>query len=149
MPYRYLFVFMIMGSMLFGCHSASVQPTHPIFEAHSIPRFHGWAVINGAGPRATAQSRDWHMNRNLNLSSQGGRVALTWRDGSASGYSIQLERLIYPETNIAILRLALVDEATGQIQIYAWANPEATQIGLNLGWLQVSLEQETMNGKKQ
>lgn len=102
--------------------------------------FDGWAAVNGGGPKASADNRDWHMNRGLRLSSEGGRAALKWRDGGASGYSIELERLTYRESETPVLKLSVIEDASGQVLTYAWANPEATRIGLNLGWLQVGLD---------
>lgn len=102
--------------------------------------FTGWAAINGGGPKADAASRDWHMDRALRIGSEGGRYALKWRDGNASGYSLVLERLTYREGNVPVLKLSVVGDADGSTLAYAWANPEATRIGINLGWLQVGLE---------
>lgn len=39
-----------------------------------------------------------------------------------------------------IRKLSVVEDASGQTLAYAWANPEATRIGINLGWVQVGLE---------
>lgn len=104
--------------------------------------FSGWAAINGAGPKASAESKDWHMNRGLRLSSEGGRAELEWRDGAASGYSIALERLTYRQSHTPILKLSVIEDASAQVLTYAWANPEATRIGLNLGWLQIGLDEQ-------
>jgi hypothetical protein len=105
--------------------------------------FSGWAAINGGGQKADAASRDWHMDRALRIGSEGGRYALKWRDGGASGYSLVLERLTYREGNVPVLKLSVVTDADGATLAYAWANPEATRIGINLGWVQVGLDLET------
>jgi hypothetical protein len=104
--------------------------------------FTGWAAINGGGPKADAASRDWHMDRALRIGTEGGRYALKWRDGNASGYSLVLERLTYREGNVPVLKLSVVGDADGSTLAYAWANPEATRIGINLGWVQVGLDRE-------
>jgi len=101
--------------------------------------FAGWAAINGAGPNAPANN-DWHISRTLKLGDEGGRAALTWRDGKPSGYSLTLERLTYRDGNVPVLKLSVVDDASGKSLAYVWANPEALRIGLNLGWAQVGLE---------
>lgn len=111
-------------------------------EARKVQVFGGWAAVNGAGPNAAA-GKDWHMNRAVRLGNEGGRAALLWRDGKLSGYSLGLERLTYREGNVPVLKLSVVDDASGRTLGYAWANPEATRIGINLGWLQVGLERET------
>ncbi|MEP7042310.1 MAG: hypothetical protein ABI843_04575 [Dokdonella sp.] len=107
-------------------------------DLRQVQVFSGWAAINGAGSKAPANN-DWHMNRSTQLGNEGGRVALTWRDGKASGYSLTLERLTYRDGNVPVLKLSVIEDASGQSLAYAWANPEATQIGINLGWVQVGL----------
>ena len=109
--------------------------------------FTGWAAINGGGPKADAASRDWHMDRTLRIGTEGGRYPLKWRDGSASGYSLVLERLVYREGNVPVLKLSVVGDADGSTLAYAWANPEATRIGINLGWVQVGLDREDTAAK--
>jgi hypothetical protein len=109
-------------------------------EARRVVWFTGWAAVNGAGPTATATADDWHMDRTLALGSEGGRAALPWRDGSPSGYSLRLERLAYRDGDVPVLKLSVVEDASGAVLAYAWANPEATRIGINLGWLQAGLE---------
>ena len=109
-------------------------------DARKVRVFGGWAAINGAGPHGADDSKDWHMNRAIRLGNEGGRAALTWRDGKPSGYSLGLERLTYREGNVAVLKLSVISDADGRTLAYAWANPEATRIGINLGWVQVGLE---------
>jgi hypothetical protein len=111
-------------------------------DAREVRWFTGWAAINGGGPKADAASRDWHMNKDLRVGTEGGRAALAWRDGQASGYSLVLERLTYREGNRPVLKLSLVEDAGNRVLAYAWANPEATAIGLNLGWAQIGLARD-------
>ncbi|MGA9335189.1 MAG: hypothetical protein WBV39_12995 [Rudaea sp.] len=110
-------------------------------DARRVRWFNGWAAINGGGPDAKSGNRDWHVQRNLRLSSEGGRVKLRWRDGAASGYSLQLARTTYPERKLSVLQLDLIDDASGQVLDYVWVDPQAHAIGFNLGWLQVGLTQ--------
>jgi hypothetical protein len=112
-------------------------------DARLVRWFGGWAAINGGGPRAGADSQDWHMDRSVRIGSEGGHYALKWRDGSAAHYSLGLERLTYREGNVPVLKLSVVDDADGRTLAYAWANPDATQIGINLGWVQVGLSRES------
>jgi len=111
-------------------------------DARRVQMFGGWAAINGSGPDAGADSSDWHMNRNLRIGSEGGRVALAWRDGKPSGYSLGLERLTYRDGGVPVLKLSVIDDGSGRTLAYAWANPEATRIGINLGWVQVGLDRD-------
>jgi hypothetical protein len=109
-------------------------------DARKVAMFTGWAAVNGAGPNSVADSNDWHTDRTLRIGTEGGHVALRWRDGSASGYSLMLERLTYREGNVPVLKLSIVEEESGRALAYAWANPEASRIGINLGWVQVGLD---------
>lgn len=111
-------------------------------DARLVRWFKGWAAVNGGGPKADAASRDWHMDRSVRIGSEGGRFALKWRDGSPSGYSLALERLTYRDGNVPVLKLSVIEDADGHALVYAWANPEATRIGINLGWVQVGLDLE-------
>lgn len=111
-------------------------------DARRVNWFTGWGAINGAGANATADSSDWHMSRELRLGSEGGRIALNWRDGKPSGYSLELERVTYQEGNTPVLKLSVIEDSSARAIVYAWANPEASRIGLNLGWVQVGLELE-------
>lgn len=112
-------------------------------DMRKVTYFSGWAALNGAGPTAAAGSTDWHMDRSIRLGSEGGRIALKWRDGRPAGYSLGLERLTYRDGNVPVLKLSLIDDGNGATLAYAWANPEATRIGLNLGWAQIGLQRET------
>ena len=101
--------------------------------------FSGWVAINGGGPKAGAGNNDWHLHKDLRLSSEGGRAPVLWRDGAASGWSLELERKSYPERKLEVLQLNVIDDASGAIIDYAWTDPSARAIGFNLGWLQVGL----------
>lgn len=108
-------------------------------EARRARWFSGWAAINGAGPRAKADSSDWHTHGDLHVSSEGGVVPIRWRDGAPSGYSLELERKTYAERKLSVLELNVIEDASGSVVDYVWASPDASAIGLNLGWLQAGL----------
>ena len=55
-------------------------------------------------------------------------------------FSLALEHLTYRDGDVPVLKLSVVDDADGRTLAYAWANPEATRIGINLGWVQVGLD---------
>lgn len=112
-------------------------------DLRRVQAYGGWVAINGAGPSAAADSTDWHMDRAMRLGSEGGRRPVRLRDGTPSGYSLLLERLTYRDGNVPVLKLSVVADADGRTLAYAWANPEATRIGLNLGWLQIGLDRAT------
>lgn len=117
-------------------------------EARRVRWFEGWAVINGGGPQAKAGNQDWHFDRDLRLSSEGGRTPLRWRDGTASGWSLELERTSYPERKLSVLQLNVIEDASGKVVTYAWTDPQATAIGMNLGWLQLGFAQSAATARK-
>lgn len=110
-------------------------------DARRVRWFDGWAAINGGGAKAKSGNQDWHVQKDLRLSSEGGRIKLRWRDGAASGYSLELARTTYPERKLSVLQLNVIDDASGQVIDYVWTDPKAHAIGFNLGWLQVGLTQ--------
>lgn len=128
------------GDML---HSATfadqARGTNAGIDARRVRWYGGWSAINGGGPKAQADNQDWHMQRDLRLSSEGGRVPLHWRDGAASGWSLELARTSYPERKLNVLQLNLIDDASGRVLDYVWASPQTDAIGFNLGWLQAGL----------
>lgn len=117
-------------------------------EARRVQWYAGWAAINGAGANATADSTDWHLSKDLRIDNEGGQAALAWRDGKPSGHSLRLERLTYRDGSQPVLKLSLIEDASDHAIAYAWANPEATSIGLNLGWVQIGLGRDTTSAKR-
>jgi len=111
-----------------------------LVEARKVTWYGGWAAVNGAGQSSKPDSTDWHMNRDLRIGNEGGKTPLKWRDGQNSGYSLELERATYRDGNVAVVKLSVIEDASGRAIAYAWANPEATRIGINLGWIQVGLD---------
>src|SRR6185369_9583704 len=106
-------------------------------EGRRVRWYDGWAAINGGGPNAKSDNNDWHLQRDLRLSSEGGRATLHWRDGAPSGYTLELEHTTYPERKLSVLQLNVIEDASGRTVTYVWTDPGAGAIGLNLGWLQV------------
>lgn len=115
----------------------SSRSADAIEEARRVRWYDGWAAINGGGPNAKSDNNDWHLQRDLRLSSEGGRAPLHWRDGAPSGYTLELERTSYPERKLSVLQLNVIDDASGRTVTYVWTDPAVGTIGLNLGWLQV------------
>jgi len=132
--------FMVDGEMLRTATFADqARGADAAIEARLVRWFVGWSAINGGGPNAKPGNQDWHTHDDLRVSSSGGRVALRWRDGAASGYSLELQRRSYPERKLTVLQLNVIEDATGRAIGYTWTSPNADIIGINLGWLQVGL----------
>lgn len=118
------------------------------FDLRRLRWFSGWAAINGGGQTARVESEDWHMSRDIRIDNEGGKFGLNWRDGEPSGYSLVLERMTYRDGDVPVLKLSIVEDASGRSVAYAWANPEANRIGINLGWIQVGLEASALRARE-
>ena len=134
------FVFLFTFCLLAGC--ATLQKPTAAPATPQTRSFAGWAAINGGGPQARASNTDWHLQGDLHLVEGGGRVALHWRDGVATGYSLELKHQNYPERKLSVLQLDVIEDANGKTLTYVWSDDNARSLGLNLGWLQVALQIE-------
>jgi len=141
-----LCLFVPLISLLAGCASFQKAPAVPVAAQPRV--FVGWAAINGGGPQARATNTDWHLQNDLRLSEAGGRVPLHWRDGVATGYSLELKHQAYPERKLSVLQLDVIEDANGKALTYVWADESARAFGLNLGWLQVGLQLDAGSAQK-
>ena len=103
---------------------------------HKLKRvrmFDGWtAVLKDGSTEMTGQDAPadaWDGQRNLMIHDQGGMVKINDK------FSAQLAQLTY-KNGTKVLKLGIVDNATGKTVAYTWANPDATRIGINLRWIQ-------------
>lgn len=101
--------------------------------------FTGWAGVKKAGQNAAADDNEWHFRSDIVLHNEGQVVPLTKEDGSPTGYSIQLARLTYQNGRLPILKLGLIDDATGKTLNYTWTNVGASRAGFNQRWIQAGL----------
>jgi hypothetical protein len=118
------------GAPVFG-----VRNPAPLVN-RKVRYFDGWAVINRALDKAGKTDTKYRIIRPLRLHNEGQVVKLTWEDGSATGYSLELAQLTYQETKVPILKFALLEDATGKSLAYSWADVNATRVGFNLKWFQ-------------
>lgn len=82
---------------------------------------------------------DWVFMSNFNIHNEGVAVPLVGKDGTPTGYSVKLERLTYQNTNTPVLKLGIIEDATGKTSMYTWTQPGSAKIGINLRWFQVGL----------
>jgi CpeT/CpcT family (DUF1001) len=106
---------------------------------HKLKRvrmFEGWtAVLKDGSTEMTEQdapSDAWDGQRNLTIYDQGGRIKINDK------FSTELAQLTY-KNGTKVLKLGIVENASGKTVAYTWANPEAERIGINLRWIQVGL----------
>ena len=105
--------------------------------------FEGWVWIKHAGPQAAPEDKRASFTKRLLLHTEGQRAPVLYEDGSASPYLLELAQLTYQNTRKPILKLALIDRASGKSVSYIWANTEATMIGMNLSWFQAGMTQKS------
>jgi len=112
-------------------------------QNRKVRYFKGWAAIRNDRFREDAEGdEEMAFFADLRLHNEGQQLPLITKDGVDSGYVIELSRLTYQNTNVAVLKLGLIEKATGKTFTYSWTNPGAERIGINLRWMQVGLTSE-------
>jgi hypothetical protein len=104
--------------------------------------FKGWMGLKREKIDPDAGEDDWVFDGNFRIHSEGQVVPLVAKDGSETGYSVQLAQLTYQNTTDPILKLGVIEDATGKTVTYIWGETGATQLGMNLRWFQVGLKEE-------
>lgn len=129
------------GNVVFGRDESHIN--------RKVRYFTGWALIDHShlerlGRSVPLEPGDKNVNffADLRLHNEGQVLPLVTADGQESGYAIQLAQLTYGNTGVAILKLGLIEQASGNTFTYTWTDPAATRIGINLRWLQVGLTAE-------
>jgi hypothetical protein len=112
-------------------------------------RFRRELSYSGWAGRKLESETKWRLATPFNLHNQGDSIALSDQLERPLGYSLQLSQLRYREDQPEILRLALIDDDTRQQVAYAFADSNASQIGLNLGWFQVGLSRQGQTARSQ
>jgi len=107
-------------------------------QARRVSRYQGWVALQRQRFDSAADVDDFLLMRGLSLHDEGYIVPIT-DQGEPTGYAIELARLTYQNTNTAILKLGIIDEASGKTLSYAWATPGADRIGINLRWIQTGM----------
>ena len=122
------------GNLLFGRDEPHVN--------RKVRYFDGWAAIRrDAFDSGAAQPDEMLLVPGLRLHNEGQVVPLVTESGDETGYELELARLTYQNTRVAVLKLGVLDAATGETVAYSWADPDAVRIGINLGWMQAGLTQ--------
>jgi hypothetical protein len=110
------------------------------FRLRKARWFRGWVALHEAGPEAQPGDPRWHLSENLVLHSEGGRKPILFSGGRRSGYSVQLARLELDGGRREVLALKLIHDASGQSLGYAWSDPDANRLGLNMQWFQAGFD---------
>ena len=124
------------GTLVFG---------HPDGDPHMLRKlswYSGWSVVRRGGPDHDRDAPEWQVHKGLHLHNEGDRIPLVDASGEAIPYAVELARLTRSGSNTHLLKLALIDTETDKSVAYAWTDPTAARIGINLGWAQIGLTRE-------
>lgn len=116
----------------------SVWPTGEPERARRVRHYRGWVALQRSRLDAEAADDDYLFVREVNWHDEGFLLPIL-DGGRPTGYAIELARLTYQNTRTAVLKLGVVDTATGKTLSYAWSTPGADRIGINLRWIQAGL----------
>ena len=123
------------GNRLFGRDEPHIN--------RKVRYFDGWAAIRrGSFDPASNDPEEMLLVPGLRLHNEGQVVPLVTESGDETGYALELARLTYRNTRVAVLKLGVLEAATGETVAYSWADPDAVRIGINLGWMQAGLTAE-------
>lgn len=110
--------------------------------ARRAVRYTGWIALQRLRIDPAAAPDDYILIRDATLHDEGFVMPVTDGDQS-TGYAVELARLTYQNTRTAVLRLGIIDEASGETVSYSWAAPGAERIGINLRWIQAGMTKST------
>jgi hypothetical protein len=95
--------------------------------------FDGWtAVLKDGSTELRGEdgpAETWEGKRGLMIHDQGGRLRINDR------FSAELAQLSY-RNGTRVLKLGIVDNASGKTVAYTWGDPDSERIGINLRWIQ-------------
>ncbi|MEO1573582.1 MAG: hypothetical protein AAFU65_01325 [Pseudomonadota bacterium] len=101
--------------------------------------FKGWMGVKRQTWDPEAADDDWVFMGSFQIHNEGDIVRLVDEDGTPTGFSVQLERLVYQNTRTPVLKLGLIDEDKDKTIHYIWSEPGSRLLGMNLRWFQVGL----------
>lgn len=103
--------------------------------ARRVIAYQGWMSLKRQQIDPSAAEDDFIFARDVMMHNEGFKVPLKDKDGQPTGYTIELARLTQQSTQTAVLKIGVIEDASGKTLRYAWADPLADRIGINLRWL--------------
>ncbi|MEM1231904.1 MAG: hypothetical protein AAGI15_15280 [Pseudomonadota bacterium] len=103
-------------------------------QARRVIFYRGWISMKRQRIDPEAGDDDYLFMRDLTAHNEGFKTPLLDKDGAPSGYTVELARLTQQTTQAAVLKIGVIEDATGKTLRYAWADPFADRIGINLRW---------------
>lgn len=104
-------------------------------KARRVSYYDGWVALSRSAIEETADEDEYVFLSGIRAHDEGSMTPIL-DQGRPTGYTIELARLTYQNTGVAVVKLGIIEEATGKTLAYAWANPGAKLIGINLRWVQ-------------
>ncbi len=104
-----------------------------------VRKFKAWMAVKKSKVNPDVEGDDMFFNSNIIMHNEGHIVQILDDDGQPTGYSVQLAQLTYQNTKTAILKLGVIEDATGKTLVYTWASTDSDRIGINLRWMQAGL----------
>lgn len=107
-----------------------------------LRRAHGftcWASIRKAAPKPDG-SEDWTFQRGIRLHDAGGRALVESGEAATPGVVLRMRNVVWsegPNRPSLVLYIHKPDEPARAVS-YAWADPDARRVGVNLRWVQAS-----------
>jgi hypothetical protein len=103
-------------------------------------RFSGWAGVRVMPDALPDDPGAWRLAGTFGMSDDGRVQTLVDAAGDTLDYGLQLATVRWRADQPEILRLAVVNMGSGKIEAYAWTQPQADRVGINLDWFQAGLE---------
>jgi hypothetical protein len=118
-------------------------PNGDVLEYRRARSFTCWMSAPKATPKPDG-STDWYYAGKLKLHDQGGRVWVESPELEAKRIGYKLRNVIWPYGNNkpALTLYAYRGDDEKKAVSYAWADPEAKLIGINLRWVQGSCSRD-------
>ncbi|WP_179957565.1 chromophore lyase CpcT/CpeT [Exilibacterium tricleocarpae] len=101
--------------------------------------FKGWMGLQRQKVDPDAAPEEWVFVKEFSIHNEGQIVPIFDDVGNKTGYSVQLARLTYQNTRQPILKLGLIEDASGKTVTYIWSEVGSRRLGMNLRWMQVGL----------
>ena len=91
--------------------------------------FECWSVLR----KGDSKEDGWEVSRNNRVHDQGGKFSIKYEDKE---FDISLSQLIYGQQAKKTMKLGFHEKDSKPTFSYTWVSPTATNVGLNLGYLQ-------------
>ena len=106
-----------------------------VLRARRVTYYSGWIALSRSSIEETAADDDYIFLSKIRAHDEGSITSIL-DDGEPTGYAVELARLTYQNTKVAVLKLGIIEEATGKTLAYSWSGPGSELIGINLRWVQ-------------